>query len=351
MLPAAASQTAQAYERKLKSRRGWGAAMRTSTGTGFEWQSKLPFYTKSVRQKLCEISQGFQFTIEPTILSAHEDLAALRWELQDALGSHNHYATRALTKLYFAYLRHGQALLEDEALLSKLFGELTSRFGSSATATISQDSQSSGSSLVVTDAGVVNPLMNQYHFLGYGRNDGYHLGMQSEHGNGLAAAATFSPWDLDHVTPILCQCGIKPSEVLVLSRLLSIPGTRRITLSQFIARLNQWVWREMPEIKRIVTYCNPNAGHYGTVYRGANFLPLCTENHPFVPFFDNEYISPRKFGELHDKYGPDKCRSILRASSIKPLPLLIYYYPIRLSTKDQRQISVGHCVHHYPIDL
>jgi hypothetical protein len=321
-------------------------------GIPFEWQSKLPFYTKSARQKLVEISQNFQFTIEPAILYDHEALAVPRWKLQNALGDHNYYATRALTKLYFSYLRHGQALLQDEGLLSKLFDELISKFGSPATATIPEDSHSSGCCrLVAAEGDVVNSLMNEYHFLGYGRNDGYHLGMHCERSSGLIAAATFSPWDLDHVTPILSRSGIKPSEVFVLSRLLSVPGTRRITLSKFIARLNQWVRREMPEIKMIITYCNLNAGHYGTVYRGANFLPLCTEHHPFVPFLNNDYISPRKFGELHNKYGPGKCKGILCTSVIKPLPLLIYYYPIRLSTKDRRQISVGHCVHPYPIDL
>jgi hypothetical protein len=326
---------------------GLGGLMDTS----FEWQSTLPFYTKSARQKLIEISQNFEFTIEPAILCDHEALAALRWKLQDALGDHNYYATRALTKLYFAYLRYGQTLLQDEGLRSKLFDELISKFGSPATATISEDSHSSGCKLIVMDVDVVNSLMDEYHFLGYGRNDGYHLGMQYERDDAPIAAATFSPWDLDHVTPILFQSGIKPSEVLVLSRLLSIPGTRRIMLSQFIARLNQWVFREMPEIKMIITYCNPNAGHYGTVYRGANFIPLCTENHPFVPFLDNEYISPRKFSELYDKCGSEKCKRILCASAIKPLPLLIYYYPIRLNTKSRRHISVGHCDHPYSIDL
>jgi hypothetical protein len=107
----------------------------------------------------------------------------------------------------------------------------------------------------------------------------------------------------------------------------------------------------MPEIKMIVTYCNPNAGHYGTVYRGANFLPLCAEHHSFIPFQNTEYVSPRKCNELYDQHGAFKCLNMLKPSAIKPLPLLIYYYPVRVNVEERRRISVRHCSLSYPVDL
>src|SRR5260370_4280865 len=317
-----------------------------------EWQSKIRFYTKSVSQKLREIGDDFGFEIEQNVLNDHEDLAALRWQLQELLGKNNYCATRALTKLYFAYINHGQTLLRDEILISQLFADLVAKFGSVSKSVAASNSQTPRGEIVAMDGETVNSLMNKYHFLGYGRSDSYHLGMRCEGtASSPLAAATFSPWDLDHATPILQRFGIKPSAVLVLSRLLSVPGTGRLTLSQFIAQLNHWVRKEMRQIKMIATYCNPNAGHYGTVYRGAKFLPLCTETHACIPFLDNEYVSPRKCSELCHLYGAEKCRSILRPSQVKPLPLLIYYYPVRMSSAERRQMVVGHCVQPYPVDL
>ncbi len=317
-----------------------------------EWQSKVQFYAKSASQKLTEISRDFGFNIEPSILCDHEDLASLRWKLQECLGKNNYYATRGLTKLYFSYLYYGRAFLRDDKLISQLFADVIAKFGTATSAVETQNSPLPRGRIVSMDAKTVNSLMSDYHFLGYGRDDGYHVGMYCENeGDRLSAAATLSPWDLVHATPILQQVGIKPTEVLVLSRLLSIPSTRRLTLSQFIAQLNDWARREMRQIKMVATYCNPNSGHYGTVYRGANFRPLCTETHASIPFLDNEYVSPRQCGALFSRYGAAEYKAILRPSAVRPLPLLIYYYPLRMSSTETRNMVVGHCTHPYPLDL
>jgi hypothetical protein len=163
------------------------------------------------------------------------------------------------------------------------------------------------------------------------------------------AAATLSRWDLDHAAHVLQAIEVDPSDVLVLSRLLSLPGTQKLTLSQFIAQLNTWIRRNMRTIKMIVTYCNPNAGHYGTVYRGANFRPLCTEEHAFIPFLGDEYVSPRKCKELFQ--GGSKSLRLLRPSTVTPMPLLIYYYPLRLTNEECKDIHVGHCLHPYPVEV
>ncbi len=317
-----------------------------------EWESKIQFYTKSVTQKLLEIGRGFGFNIEPNVLSDHEHLGSLRWRLQEQLGKENYCATKALTKLYFMYLSYGKAFLYDEGLISQVIDESVSKFRHASNIAKLENPRSLRGRLVLMDASTINPLMSEYHFLGYGRTDSCHLGMRyDDRDDGLSAAATFSPWDLAHATPILDKFAIRPKEVLVLSRLLSVPGAQRLTLSQFIAQLNIWIRREMPEIKMIVTYCNPNAGHYGTVYRGANFRPLLAEKHSFIPFLRHEYVSPRKCKELYDQYGASVCRSLLQPSAVKPIPLLIYYYPLRLTAEEQRRMSVSHCEHPYPIDL
>jgi hypothetical protein len=317
-----------------------------------DWQSKIKFFKKSTTQKLTEISRGFEFAVSKEMLDDHEKLGLLRWMLQERLGKSNHCATKALTKLYFAYLKDGPGLLRDESLSSKIIDELARNFQYAESTTTGHDSEPSRTHIAMMDASIINPLMSEYHFLGYGRNDSHHLGMYCDDSKErVVAAATLSRWDLDHATQILERLEIDPTEVLVLSRLLSVPGAQRLTLSQFIAQLNNWIRRNMRTIKMIVTYCNPNVGHYGTVYRGANFRPLCAEAHPFIPFLDGEYVSPRKCRELYEQHGASTCLDLLRPSAVKPMPLLIYYYPLRLTDEQCKRITVGHCSHPYPIDL
>jgi hypothetical protein len=104
----------------------------------------------------------------------------------------------------------------------------------------------------------------------------------------------------------------------------------------------------MKGIKAIATYCNPNAGHYGTVYRGANFIPLCFEKHAFVPFRGEEYVSPRKFQQLCDQHENGSLGGDLRPGTVLPIPLLLYWYPVRGKGKAKR--ALGSCEYPYPGD-
>jgi hypothetical protein len=322
-----------------------------------EWQSNIKFFTKSTTAKLHEIGRSFQFAISDDTLNHHEQLGLLRWRMQERLGKTNYCATKALTRLYFAYLNYGRTLLDDESLSSKIIDDLARQFQcAEPLSVVSTDndlnSAPARTRIAAIDPATVNPLMSKYHFLGYGRNDSLHLGMYcDDRKHQLVAAATLSRWDLDHATHVLEALKIDTSEVLVLSRLLSLPGARRLTLSQFIAQLNTWIRQNMRTVKMIVTYCNPNAGHYGTVYRGANFKPLCTEAHPFIPFLDGEYVSPRKCWELFEQQDASAWRHRLRPGAITPMPLLIYYYPLRLTNEECKKVKVAHCSHPYPVEL
>jgi hypothetical protein len=312
-----------------------------------EWQPHVPFYSKSASQKLKDIAEAFGFKIEQDILDDHEELAKLRWNLQSDLGRHNPVATKALTKLFFAYMRGGRRFLYDRELVDQLFKELISQYRDYDVPM--NISVPEGGQLRVLESNTANPLIAKYHFLGYGRDDGLHLGLQCGEGSdGLAAVATFSPWDIFHADHILSQLGVDKSEILILSRLLTVPGRRRVALSQFIAQLIGWVHREMKGIKAIATYCNPNAGHYGTVYRGANFIPLCFEKHAFVPFMGDEYVSPRKFQQLCDQHENDPVGGDLRLGAVPPIPLLLYWYPVRGKGKAKR--ALGSCEYPYPGD-
>jgi hypothetical protein len=325
----------------------WIRGRGTVVAITVQWQGNVPFYSKSVTQKLRGIADAFGFTIEPGMLDDHEELAALRWRLQSRLGKDNPVATKALTKLFFAYLRGGHEFLNDDQSIEKLFDRLVDQYGHHD---IPADvSAPETGHLEVLKAEIVNPLISKYHFLGYGRDDGIHLGMQSVKGSDdLMAVATFSPWDIVHADHVLNRISIDRSEILILSRLLSVPGRRRVKLSRFIALLIGWVHREMKGIKAIATYCNPNAGHYGTVYRGANFIPLCYEQHGVAPFINDEYVSPRTLQALYDQ-GDNALLDELEFGAVTPVPLLLYWYPVRGQRKGLR--ALGSCRYPYPDDL
>ena len=93
-----------------------------------EWQSNVRFYSKSASQKLRDIADAFDFPIGQEILDDHEELATLRWKLQYELGRHNPVATKALTKLFFAYLRGGRDFLYDRESIDQLFEKLISEY-------------------------------------------------------------------------------------------------------------------------------------------------------------------------------------------------------------------------------
>jgi hypothetical protein len=313
------------------------------------WQSNIAYFSKSAGQKLIELERTFGFKIDSVIVEDHENLAGLRWELQSRIGKNNPYSTRALSKLFFAYLKHGSHFLDDNELTRDTINSLAEAFGRPGVHKGECVGGTPGT-LETLGGARVNELMREYHFLGYGRSDGWHVGLRSRDGAGdPLAIASFSAWDISHADLALRRLEVDRSEVLVLTRLLSVPGGR-ITLSQFIAQLVKWVRRELPHIRIIASYCNPNAGHYGTVYRGANFRPLCLEEHPFVPFRAGDYVSPRQLAELCRVHGVTSCERMIDPSAFKPIPLLLYYYPVRRSRRAQH-VQVPTCSHPYPFAL
>jgi hypothetical protein len=290
------------------------------------WSATIPFYAKSVSTKLEEMSKVFGFEISQEILNDHVQLANYRWQLTQSLGRDNPVSTKALTKLFMAYLKDGRKFLYHKQAVNDLFAKLINEYDNRIRIVQFNDRED----IHIIDSRVANQLISQYHFLGYGRDNSSHIGNKFGIGS-------FSPWDMHHANHILEVMGLESKEVLVLSRLLSLPGEEKITLSQFISQLFDWVRKNNKEIRAIATYCNPNIGHYGTVYRGANFLPMCYETHDFAPFLGEEYISPRQYQYLDDKENVKKCSM--------PIPLLLYWYP--LYGKNYPKVGYGSCKYPY----
>tara|TARA_Y100000004_G_scaffold145147_1_gene165549 strand:- start:1323 stop:1901 length:579 start_codon:yes stop_codon:yes gene_type:complete len=61
-----------------------------------------------------------------------------------------------------------------------------------------------------------------------------------------------------------------PEELIELRRLCCIDDTPKNTESYFVGRTLRWLKRNT-EIKKVVSYADPNFGHAGIIYRATNF--------------------------------------------------------------------------------
>jgi hypothetical protein len=119
-----------------------------------------------------------------------------------------------------------------------------------------------------------------YHYLGSYREDGIHLGLYTTLENSrdwsLLSIATLSPFDLSHMIAAL-PSGIAPEQTMVLSRLFAFNWCPRNTISYMLGRVFEWIKEELPGIKLLVTYLNPNLGFDGSVYKATNWILLGLE--------------------------------------------------------------------------
>jgi hypothetical protein len=298
------------------------------------------FEPKTATQFLETAEREFGLAIAPWVKSAHETLWLLQRQLRGRLARSpnlvNPFEVRVTTRLYFEYMRRGHALLDSPSAVQQLLDDLVHR-------QMEHKTQSAPADFHRLDAAAANRLLTDHHFLGYGRKDAaLYVGKST-----LTNIAVYSPWDLHHANRALDSLELDKSEVLVLSRLLNVPGTPKSELSKFIAQSMRWVRKMMPQIKAILTYVNPNIGHYGIVYRGANFLPLCIEHHPFYLFLDCEYKTPRSALELYAQHG---VANGMKIGSVPPLPHFLLWYPLRMRAGPTPLLAEP-CTLQYPADI
>lgn len=104
---------------------------------------------------------------------------------------------------------------------------------------------------------------------------------------------------LDGWTPIGCAVfALPPRETKVryggtcweLARLFIEDGTPKNTESWFLSRCVKWLRSAHPEVKCLVSYADPSAGHRGTIYEAANWIPDgFTDQERKTPRFDYEH--------------------------------------------------------------
>lgn len=176
------------------------------------------------------------------------------------------------------------------------------------------------------------------HYLGMPRSGGQHLALYPESrlgtGSALLSIASLHQFDLNHLVPRVLSTR-EASESLVLSRVLALPGSPRNTISRLLGQTFRWVGAHRKDIRRLVTYNNPNLGFDGTIYRATNWRLIATEEKSPDFLLDGSYISLR---ELKGRYGSFNESELLPTLSTRLtrlpaslLPLEIYVYELERS--------------------
>lgn len=149
---------------------------------------------------------------------------------------------------------------------------------------------------------------------------------------------------------------VNDDNVLELTRLWIQDDTPKNMESWVISQSFHWLKRHDKNIKILVSYSDPSAGHKGTIYQATNWLYqeiLNTSNsHHFMVSFDQKnWLHPRN---LVTKYGTEKWSeliNILPKPFYKKLCPRKYRYIYILSNKKERGLllkSLKHPISPYP---
>jgi hypothetical protein len=135
-------------------------------------------------------------------------------------------------------------------------------------------------------------MIRAFHFLGYSRaaQTCYGVSIRAAGRWQLIAVVLLSAFDLDYLRPSL---GEAATDAMVLTRLYSLPWAPRNTLTFLLGSLRRHL-RKTAFGKTLLTFCNPNAGHRGTVYHAAGWTLFARQPQLRLYYHNGEYISMRQ---------------------------------------------------------
>lgn len=176
-------------------------------------------------------------------------------------------------------------------------------------------------------------IHERFHYLQSFREDGIHFGLYYAPTNSsntiLMGLVTISPFDLINIERKL-PFGICAEEIMVLSRIFVFNWAPKNTVSYLLGRTFSWLRMNMPNIKMLLTYLNPNLGFTGTVYKATNWIFLGREKNLRYLYLNSNYITERCLRKLYGTPNFYKLRKFLGnriSTSIQPLlPLELYIY-------------------------
>jgi hypothetical protein len=174
------------------------------------------------------------------------------------------------------------------------------------------------------ESGVARIIHERFHYVGSFR-DGLHFGIFDEYlspSHSLPVVmATVSELDVEHLRSLMPNLGDR-GKAAVLSRVYSFDHAPRNGISYLLGRITDWLKTNLPEVRVLFTYVNPNLGFTGVSYRAANWKEI-SEKSVSYRYIDSNYVSARKC----ELTAGDE-RLLITRSAYRLLPLRIWSYAI-----------------------
>jgi hypothetical protein len=131
------------------------------------------------------------------------------------------------------------------------------------------------------------------------------------------ALATLSVLDVKHLQALMERGGCG-AEAMILSRVYCFEHAPRNCISYLLGRISNWLRGNLPDVRILFTYVNPNLGFSGVSYRASNWKEV-----------GEKAISYRYLGENYAS--ARQCETIgapVGWASYRLLPLKIWSYVI-----------------------
>jgi hypothetical protein len=133
------------------------------------------------------------------------------------------------------------------------------------------------------------------------------------------ALASLAPMDIRVLYPLFPSARER-LRTLVISRVFALEWAPRNTISYLLSQVSRWIRTNLPSVKSLFTFLNPNLGFSGSSFRASNWK-LFLEVEPVASYLDGNYLTYRTLVNLT----PVKRVLVKKCSyDLQPLSLMRY---------------------------
>jgi hypothetical protein len=169
---------------------------------------------------------------------------------------------------------------------------------------------------------IARVIHKSFHYLASYHEGVVHLGLfEKDDTEFPMALASLSPMDIRRLYTTFPTSEVR-KKILVLSRVFAFDWAPRNTISYLLSNVDGWLRRNIPEIKSLLTFLNPNLGFSGASLRASNWNTFL-ELEPVSSYIRGNYVPYRLMLGL-----PDNLRQRVSSSLQAQRPLKVLRYDL-----------------------
>jgi len=182
------------------------------------------------------------------------------------------------------------------------------------------------------ESNMAQVIHERFHYVGSFR-EGLHFGLYDDDLKGPydlpIVMATLSELDVEHLRSLIPTLS-DHAKGLVLSRVYSFDHAPPNCISYLLGRVTNWLKTNLPQVRALFTYVNPNLGFTGVSYRAANWKEIGEKSISYR-YIDSNYASARQC-----VLSEEGQQCLIKRSTYRLLPLKIWSYAIPSMRAGQR---------------